>query len=287
MGGRGSKSSFAGRSTTTGTVFRQLVGNAQQMQPQVQAQMPPQQQVQNQPPTQNNTPVQPGAADTLSQMSDDQLAQLVTLAKNTQLPNHLNDVDDITQKFIFTAGVNARPTVMDQSAFNQFLADNNIPRSQILSRSIGGASYVVGKTQYDITPQQVVQMFTQSRLTYSGGKQNGQAYGGGTYFDMNGGRSTGYGNTTMIKGKAYKVETMIAALNPKTARVISDSQLARKAQAFAASHPKFARAVGSYNTSFRGGKNNMSIYALAMGYNVIQSGSYHNVIDRSAVVVMQ
>ena len=61
MGGRGSRSSFAGRSTSTGTVFRQLVGNAQQMQPQVQAQMPPQQQVQNQPPTQNNTPVQPGA----------------------------------------------------------------------------------------------------------------------------------------------------------------------------------------------------------------------------------
>ena len=192
MGGRGSRSSFAGRSTSTGTMFRQLVGNAQQMQPQVQAQMPPQQQVQNQPPTQNNTPVQPGALTALSQMSDDQLAQLAQLAKTTQLPNHLNDVDDLTQKFVYTAGLNARPTVMDQAAFNQFMADNHIPRSQILSRSVSGATYRVGNTQYNLSPQQVIQMFTQSRLTYSGGKQGGQALGGGTYFAMTGGSNTGY-----------------------------------------------------------------------------------------------
>ena len=277
MGGRGSRSSFAGKSTTTGTVFRQLVGNAQQMQPQVQAQLPPQQQVQNQVPTQNNTPVQPGALDAISQMSDDQLAQLVTLAKSTQLPNHLNDVNDLTQKFVYTAGLNARPTVMDQSAFNQFLADNNIPRSQLLARSVNGATYSVGNTRYNLSAQQVVQMFTQSRLTYSGGKQGGQALGGGTYFDMNGGRNTGYGQMTMV-----------GALNPATARVISTSQLQSKAQAFAASHPKFARAVGAYTGgSFGSHNNNMAIYALAMGYNVISRGSYHNVIDRSAVVIQQ
>ena len=277
MGGRGSRSSFAGRSTTTGTIFRQLVNNAQQMQPQVQAQLPPQQQVQNQVPTQNNTPVQPGALTALTQMSDDQLAQLVQLARSTQLPNHLNDVDDLTQKFVYTAGLNARPTVMDQAAFNQFLSDNNIPRSQIISRSVGPASYTVGNTRYNLSAQQVVQMFTQSRLTYSGGKVGGQALGGGTYFDMNGGRNTGYGGTTMT-----------GVLNPATAKVITTSQLAAKARAFAASHPKFARAVGAYTGgSFGSHTDNTSIYALAMGYNVIQRGSYHNIIDRSAVVIMQ
>ena len=281
MGGRGSKSSFAGRSTTTGTVFRQLVGNAQQMQPQVQAQMPPQQQVQNQPPTQANTPVQPGALTALAQMSDDQLAQLVTLAKSTQLPNHLNDVNDLTQKFVYTAGLNARPTVMDSSAFNQFLADNNIPRSQIIARSVNGASYTVGNTRYNLSPQQVVQMFTQSRLTYSGGKQGGQALGGGTYFAMTGGRNTGYGGTTMT-----------GVLNPATAKIITASQLSSKAHAFAASHPKFARAVGAYTGgSWNTGNNNMAIYALAMGYNVITNrdhgGNYYNVLDRSAVVIEQ
>ena len=55
---------------------------------------------------------------------------------------------------------------------------------------------------------------------------------------------------------------------------------------FARSHPKFAKAVGPYNTSYSGGKNNMAIYALAMGYNVITAdyGGYTNVIDRSALV---
>ena len=277
MGGRGSKSSFAGRSTSTGTVFRQLVNNLQQMQPQVQSQLPPQQQVQNQTPTQNNTPVVPGGATALSQMTDDQLAAIVQQAKTTQLPNHLNDVNDLTQRFVYAAGINAKPTVMDQQAFNQFLSDNNIPRSQLIARSVSGASYSVGNTRYNLTPQQVIQMFTSSRLTYSGGKVGGQALGGGTYFDMNGGSNTGYGGTTMV-----------GALNPATARVISTSQLSSKAQAFAASHPKFARAVGAFTGgSFGGHNNNMAIYALAMGYNVIQRGSYHNIIDRSAVVIVQ
>lgn len=280
MGGRGSTSSFAGRNTGTGTLFRQMVTNAQQMQPTMQAQLPPQQQVQNQQPTPQNTPVVPGAVTALSQMDDDQLAQLVQLAKNVSMPNHLSDADDLTQKFIYAAGINAKPTTMDSASFNQFLQQNNIPRSDILARSVNGASYTVGNTRYNLTAQQVINMFTSSRLTYSGGKQGGQAYGGGTYFAKTGGANTGYGGTTMM-----------GVLNPATARVITANTLRTKAQQFAATHPKFARAVGPYTGgSWGGGKNNMSIYALAMGYNVINdgssgSGAYYNVIDRSAMVI--
>lgn len=284
MGGRGSKSSFAGRSTSTGTVYRQLVNNLQQNQPQVQSQLPPQQQVQNQVPTQNNTPVAPGGVTALSQMTDDQLANIAKAARTTQLPNHLNDANDITQKFIYAAGLNAKPTVMDQQAFNQFMKDNNIPQSQVIARSVNGASYSVGNTQYKLSPQQVVQMFTTSRLTYSGGKQGGQALGGGTYFAMTGGSNTGYGGTTMS-----------GVLNPATAKPINYLQLANKARAFAASHPKFAAAIGQYDNSYSGGRNNSAIYALAMGYNVITDangisghrGAYFNVLDRSAVVIVQ
>ena len=116
-------------------------------------------------------------------------------------------------------------------------------------------------------------MMTQSRLNYIGGKHGGQAYGAGTYFDQTGGRNTGYGQTTVT-----------AVLNPKTARIVSSSDLAKKAAAFDRSHPKFAKATGGYSTAFY--NNNMSIYALAMGYNVIKdaTGSYHNVIDRKALV---
>jgi len=96
---------------------------------------------------------------------------------------------------------------------------------------------------------------------------------------MTGGSSTGYGGTTAN-----------AVLNPNTARIISDSALANKAQAFAQSHPKFASAVGRFSNS------TMSIYALAMGYNVItdhsggarpKSGDYYNIIDRSALVYLK
>ena len=118
-------------------------------------------------------------------------------------------------------------------------------------------------------------MMKYSRLNYIGGKVNGQAYGAGTYFDRNGGVNTGYGSTTVV-----------AVLNPKTAKTIDVTTLRSRARAFAASHPKFARAAGAFNTRFN--NNNMSIYALAMGYNVITDSktnpSYHNVIDRSALV---
>lgn len=45
-----------------------------------------------------------------------------------------------------------------------------------------------------------------------------------------------------------------------------------------------ASMLAAYSTTFH--NNNMSIYALAMGYNVIKDSSsgYHNVIDRSALV---
>lgn len=210
------------------------------------------------------TPTQ--ATATLAQiasMTDDQLAQAVIASRHVDMPNFLNDVPDATQRFVYQVGLNGAPTVLDQQQFDAFRHQHNIPRSQILSRSVNGNG------PYSAT--QILNTFKYSELNYIGGKHGGQAYGAGTYFDMNGGRSTGYGGTTMN-----------AVLNPNTARVISGSNLLTQARSFARSHPKFANAVGAVST------RNMSIYALAMGYNVISDGmnSYHNVIDRSAVVVL-
>ena len=74
----------------------------------VQQQQPPQSQQPPiaQAPTPTNTPVQPDALSTLTKMSDDQLTGLLRQAKAAQIPNHLNDAPDITQKFAFVAGVN-------------------------------------------------------------------------------------------------------------------------------------------------------------------------------------
>ena len=227
--------------------------------------------VANQAPTQNNTPVIPDAVKKLSKMSDDELAKLYNKSRRVDMPNHLKDVADKTQKFVYMAGINEKPEVLDKKAFNKYLKDNNIPRSQVLARSVGGASYTVNGTTIQLSPKQVTGMIKDSDLTYVGGKRGGQALGAGTYFDMNGGRNTGYSSGA----------TCIGVLSKK-ASVISHSALRNQVSSFQQAHPKFTKAVGRYNT------DTMSIYALAMGYNVITASGYngyHNVIDRAALVM--
>lgn len=189
--------------------------------------------------------------------------------------SRLNDVSDITQKFVFTAGLNEKPAVLSNSDFQQYMKDNGLGKSDIISRSVNGASYRnASGTRVNLSAQDVSDMMMYSRLNYIGGKVGGQALGAGTYFDHVYGKSTGYGG-----------HTVTAVLNPKTAKSIDYTQLASKARAFDASHPNFARQTGGYNSSYKGGGNNMAIYALAMGYNVITAGNgYTNVIDRSALV---
>jgi hypothetical protein len=210
-------------------------------------------------------------------MSDAQLAQVFSASQSASLPNHLDDAADITQRFVFQIGLNEKPEVLDSAAFNQYLADNNISPSQIMARSSNGGTLktTASGASRTLTPNDVADMLKYSRLNYVGGKHGGQAYGAGTYFDMNGGQNTGYGSGVTIR----------AVLNPKTARVITSSQLQIKAVAFDKSHPQFAKATGGFRSSFY--NNNMSVYALAMGYNVIQHGSYHNIIDRKALVILK
>lgn len=270
MGGRGSSSS---------TFRRQPVTAQQRPNPPQPPQPAPQ--VADQTPDANNTPVTPNALDALSQMSDDQLAQLYNASRNVQMPNHLSDVDDKTQRFVFQAGINGLPTVLDDASFSAFLKANGMSQSDVLARSVNGAPYTVGNTHYNLTAQQIADMMMYSKLNYIGGKINGQAYGGGTYFARTGGRSTGYNSGGV---------TVSAVLNPKTARPISLNDLRAKVPAFQRSHPKFAAAVGKFTTALGHSPNSTaSIYALAMGYNVITDGDsgyngYVNAIDRTALV---
>ena len=226
-------------------------------------------------PDDNNTPVTPDALTSFTQMSDAQLAQVFLDSQKIGLPNHLDDAADVTQRFVFHNGLNDRPEVLDAAAFSQFMADNNISQNQIIARSInGGTLKTSAGGSRKLTPKDVADMMMYSRLNYIGGKHGGQAYGAGTYFDMNGGGNTGYAG-----GK-----TVNAVLNPKTAKIITKSALTKLATAFDRSHPQFAKATGGYDTGFY--NNNMSIYALVLGYNVIKAdiGGYHNVIDRKALV---
>lgn len=258
MGGRGSASYRSGGGGATASTQQQAQPTANQQ----------------------STPILQASTgmDALAQMDDSQLAALAMQARNQQLPNQLNDAASLTQRFVFAAGLNEKPTVLDDTEFSQFMTDNNMTSRDLLSRSVSPISYTnASGTNVRMAGDDVADMLKYSRYNYIGGKHGGNAYGDGTYFDHVRGRNTGYGSTTVT-----------SVLNPATAKVISDAQLRAQAPRFAQTHPKFAAAVGRLNTTYGSPNNNMSIYALAMGYNVIDAtgnlSGYTNVIDRAALV---
>lgn len=271
MGSRGSSSRSGGSGYASPVSFTQFTqtnnANINAVFQQLQQQMND--------PTPSAPPVNTNGVDTLSQMSDDELAALVAASKTVDMPNHIGDVNDATQRFVYAAGLNEKPQAMDAAQMAQYMKDNNIPQGQMLSRSVNANTITVNGTQIVLSSAMIKAQFTDGKYNYIGGKYGGMAYGAGTYFAMNGGGNTGYGG-----------DTLNAILSP-SARVVYENTLYTKARSFAASHPKFAKAVGSINN------RNQSIYALAMGYNVISSspnirgnsGDYYNVIDRKALIV--
>ena len=243
--------------------------------------------VQNQTPNASNTPVANGdITSQLAQMTDAEMAALVRASKNAQLPNFLNDLQSDTQNFVFQAGINAKPTVLDANEYNQFMKDNNIDPSTQMVRSVAGVGYVnADGTTVNLKASEVNDLTKYSRANYIGGKRGGRAVGEGTYFEQTGGRVNSYGNSGTGRYANTK-DTMTAVLHPGKARVIYEGTLYNNARgAWGKSHPQTVQALGGINSY------NQSIYASLMGYNVVSDtrgggqGTYYVVIDRSAVVI--
>ena len=284
MGGRGSTSSSANQIPWANNKWFNTPSGAGPQTPTAQAVQPqqspssPQQMAQVQQQWGQQTAPPAPMQTTLKQLAsmDDQgVLSLLKAARNADMPNHLKDAKSYTQQFVYTIGLNGQPNVVDSAGFNKFLSDNNIPRGQIMARMTGGGTYrTTAGTSRRLSPDQIVQMWATDPFNYIGGKHGGQAYGAGAYFDMNGGRNTGYGG-----GNASKIK---AALDPSKARVITDHQLSTKYSKWAKTHQQSAQVI---NRMGRG--DQLSMMALVTGYNVIKSSysGYHNVIDREAVTI--
>ena len=227
--------------------------------------------------TNNAAPINNDALTALTDMTDAELASFYLQSQRVDLPNHLADRADPTQKFVYALGLNDKPDVRVGAAFDQYLADNGIPRSQVLVRGVSANSVTVNGVTLKLTAQQILNQTLYGQYNFIGGRYGGSAYGYGTYMAMVGaGNSSGYGNTRLE-----------AVLSPN-ARVVGELNLYNQAHSFAKTHPQFAKAVGSISTT------NSSIYALAMGYNVVVeggthaprggSGDYYVIIDRKALV---
>ena len=229
-----------------------------------------------------NTMVTSDAVANFAALNDSQMAAAINQAVGVGMPNQLSDRPDPTQQLVFSAGINEKPMVLDQKAFDQFMKANGLTQGDLLSRDVDPVSYRnASNTNIKMTAQDVIDMMMYSRVNYIGGKVGGQAYGAGTYFDHKKGRSTGYGGSNS--------KTAVAVLNPKTTKAINYSTLKGKISTFRRTHPQTARAIDNLVRK-TGGRSSESIYALAMGYNVITANApgsqtgYVNVIDRSALV---
>lgn len=271
--GSGGMSSGLGRTGTT-----RLAANTPVPPNPPQQQAQAQQQLQNQVPTPQNTPVVSQAISQLSQMSDAQLAALVRQSKGVIMPNHLMDLHDVTQEFVFTAGLNEKPVVLDDASFTQYMKDNNLTSKDLITRDVNAIQFRANNVDFKYDPQDVIDMMKYSNLNYIGGKHGGQAYGAGTYFDHTNGHRTGYGRGNFL--------TATAVLNPQTAKVIYESDLYSAVNgSWGRAHPQLVSALGRITNK------NQSIYALAMGYNVISDSrantGYVTVIDRAALVYKQ
>lgn len=154
MGGRGSKYSASAQSpqpaTATQAAPQSAAGGG--------AGMGNGQLIQNQVPDANNTPAIPDVTGTLASMTDDQLATLMNQSKTIDMPNHLNDAVDATQKFVYASGANGMPTVLDDTQFSQFMKANNIPQSDVMARSVGSADYTINNVHVRLSPDQITQM---------------------------------------------------------------------------------------------------------------------------------
>ena len=296
MGGRGSSSGIsaggfgggvvAGRSGSAGassaqTQSQQAQSQAQQAPNTMQSSVADLIDASKQPSAYGNNTV-----DTFKNMTDDQMAKAVSKARGVDMPNHLNDVKNTTQEFVYANGLNAKPTVLSKNDFNNYLKNNNISDSEVLIREVDPVRFSVNGVRYSYQASDVSDMYKMSDIQYIGGKHGGSVYGYGAYFGQVGSRgSTGYGSGA--DGVGHK--SIMAVFDKSKAKAIYVSDIQRQWSNFGNKNPKTYSRVNNMSGDTR------SIKALLMGYNVITTngrgslkggrGEYYNVIDRSCLVI--
>lgn len=254
----------------------------------------------------------------LQGISDKDMAEIIRRLDDVKLPSDLDvadkvnrfhpdiiyDTDNYAQKFYYAVGLNAKPEVLDDKEFSQYMKDNALSKGQILTRNVRDGAKSASEIN-DITKY--------GDYTYVGGRYGGNAEGMGIYFAKTGGDSTWvdpfFGTSTKYDPK--KSKTMLAVLDKSKVKAISaDSKLYEAWRKYAKTHPETNKAlndvlgVGTYTKSINGkthfGDNvasSATIKAVLMGYNVLTNGShsysekeaspsaYFNVLDRSILKI--
>jgi len=199
---------------------------------------------------------------------DDKSARFLAKVHNSvdlndpQYADGYNYYEGDYQKFSLAMGMNDKPTVLSEAAFDKLVQQNNL---QVLYRGEGG------QAQAD-------------RFMYAENSHTGiGTYGDGFYFSEDKWVANNYARSK--GGSAGVVEKM--ALSP-SARIITYNQLMAKMYN---SSSDLHAALNKQGKSARAGgaqylNEGEAQYALKLGYNVVTMGSgYHYACDRSAFIV--
>lgn len=268
MGGRGSTSSTSRRTPTAASISaapQQNVGGSPQQ---------PQEHV-------NNAPM-PMTLSQVAKLDDAGALNLLNTADGMNMPNHLKDAKNATQELVYTMGLNEAPIVLDKAGFDAFMKANGLTKADIIHRGFtSSSSYTTSSgAKRRLTDTQCRDMYLYDEYNYIGGKHGGNAIGDGSYF----------GRAGSVWG-SYTGADITAVLNPAKAKVISYSNLQSKISAYQKSHPGAANKIESMagNTARNSGsygqtESKLAMYAIMMGYNVIQDSSRDVIIGREALV---
>ena len=250
MGGRGSRSGGLGAGGRLGAIGGGAGGAGGVLFGTPQAVTPPT--------VQNGQPVPAITIQQLQSMNDQEFATYLAGLKNTPIdPQTYYDNGWDTQRLVANMPeLNKAPQVVDPQSFA------SLPGEAIFR--------TVNEGPTDTAMDVVNRTMTSDVSTIGGG-----VLGDGFYFANTLSGSQLYGDH---RGDINRTATMTAKLN-NNARVISNTQLITM--------------LGQESATVRNAINNMSgagyrgsgkmAYALYKGYNVVNNGSYYNVIDRNAV----
>ena len=248
MGGRSSKS---GGKRTGASGSGQLQPQAQQQQPQIDDTQQAQ--------------AMSTQYDNFMKMNDDQKADVISNMIAQGVPAHLADND--FQKMIYNIGLNDKPQLVDDATLDSMNGTE-------LWRTVNN----VYDRQNDIsfTADQIARQVQAGKVTRVS-DNGGSVYGRGIYFASDKHGSTTYGNT---RGDVKRTAQIRCKLN-SNAKVIDHRKATQGVSAEIRSGSKLGKVLRGCDRD-----SQVSIYAMAKGYNVITNGrSYYNILNRNAVTM--
>ena len=219
-------------------------------------------QQQAQPPIQQNQ--LSASYDAFRKMTDDQKADVIMQARNTQVPIFLAQND--LQKVLYSLKLNDKPTLVDDSVLD------STPGKELF-RTVNATNDQTNRIKYTATDvaNQVIKGSV-TRVSDTGGSVHGR----GIYFADNYSDSVAYGNRI---GNVNQTAVIRVKLSP-SAKTVSTTVAANGVAKEINSGTKLGKALSKV-----GRQDQTAIWALAKGYDAMVGGyGYHVIINRSALI---